>query len=307
MSLRSASASASASAAAARRRLHAAAEDEAHAEPLGFLPGLLLGLKGLYNASDADSDRRFAQSSRHYLGPDGGPRGAALDVARLLNESKGSVAKGGATCKVRIYERDGLVVKTCDTGSTAIELELTKRARRILRDIDPALAPTTLQLGGTDGRQLVTSLFPHGTAYTPHVDGGLAYWSNPDDPKIGRLLNFTPEALEAFKGLVGKLHAAGFAHADIHAGNVVIVKVDPATKQVTQASLLDFSNAVDMELLKGMPDTTRKISVGLERGADWVTPYIKERLSKSHEPAAGLFATARQYDRDRVQIMTKGT
>lgn len=243
--------------------------------------------------------------------PRAAPPAPRLPWRGSSKKKRGEEAKGGVTCSVRIFRDMGRVEKTCDAASTQIELELAEHAHAVLREMDETLAPATFELGGDDGETLIVSLFEHGTPFTKKVDGKLVYWSGKEDnPKNGQLLNFTPAALKDLKILVGKLHKAKIAHGDIHAGNIAIVDVDPVTEEVTRATLIDWSNAVVMDLLEGMPKKQRDVAKGLitsraGKKVNWITPYVKAILDKNGDtPAQEVFEVNELYDDVMMGIMT---
>ena len=299
MSSRPAAATAARPLAGGGRR--AEAEAKANVEPVGMFPAMLMAAARLTKASASDANSGLAQRSGP--GNEDGPASALMQELR----GEGEEAKGGVTCSVKIHRNEGLVVKTCDAGSTKIERDLAEKANTTLHSLDSRLAPERLELGGENGEQLLISLFPLGTAFTPKVDDGLVYWSGKDDdPKNGQLLNFTDEALKGLRNLVKALHEAEVAHGDIHAGNIVIVEVNAETKQVELASLIDWSNAVDLSRLKGIPTKTRDIAKGLLKKDEWVTPHVEARLDKTHAPGRELFGTAKLYDDHMMRVMTGG-
>lgn len=209
-------------------------------------------------------------------------------------EEDPSAAEGGATCKVRFAP--GLVVKECPTGDVRTEYELTQRAEAVLGDarvVDMELSD--------DGTTLSIERLAGGVAFQK-AGGDRPFWTGEDSPKVGQLRNFTPEAKAKLRADVAFLHASGIAHNDIHAGNIGIVSTN-AAGEVTDAILIDYSEAVDLARLGDVPTTLRKVARGWNTSADWKTPYVERLMERGVDTAEGLFEAAKTYDLNRLAAM----
>jgi hypothetical protein len=176
------------------------------------------------------------------------------------------------------------------------EYELTKSAEAALGDervVDMALSD--------DGKTLRIERLSRGVAFQK-VGGDRPFWSGSDSPKVGQLINFTQEAKDKLRSDVDFLHLNGIAHNDIHAGNIGIVSMN-ANGEVTDAILIDYSEAVDMARLSNVPSTLRKVARGWNTSESWKTPYVEHLMARGIDTAEGLFEAAKRYDLNRLEAM----
>jgi tRNA A-37 threonylcarbamoyl transferase component Bud32 len=208
--------------------------------------------------------------------------------------------EGGATCSVTFTPET--VVKRCLEADLELEYKLTQNAAAVLG------SPRVVRMMyDASSSTLTMERIQHGVAYDKRR-GVRTYWAtygNTDDsPKLGTLRGFSEEATEKLVGDVRRLHQRGIAHNDIHAGNIGITAIDPATGIVTDAILIDYSEAVDLSMLtdlRGM--SANQIGRGIRKNAAWFTPYVAKVMAKNIATPDELFEAARKYDLDQLRVM----
>ena len=205
-------------------------------------------------------------------------------------------AEGGITCRVVLTPTD--VLKTCPDGPE-IEYKLTQHAEKVLGD--PRVVDTKIDASKA---ALMIERLEHGSVFS-HTDGdrkNRPFWSGGDDPKHGRIQNFSDAAKAKLRADVAKLHENGIAHGDIHAGNIGILTIDEGI--VTDAILIDYSEALDKSFLQSVPTKKRAVDTGLVKKASWTEDnYTQQVMRKSHDTVENLFEEAKAYDNRMLDIL----
>ena len=222
-------------------------------------------------------------------------REGALDEAPPLQDGDDPIddpSEGGATCTVRFA--GGIVTKSCpdDPESLRLEYELTERAREILGENGVVRMSYEEREGLQIERLYAGVLFAKRKGVRTFFEG------EGDSPKFGKIRRVTDAARAQLRADVIKLHANGFAHGDIHAGNIGVKSVN-TDGEATELVLIDFSEAVDLQRLRalGVPEDARKLGRQIARGTDdWNTSYVKRLMKAGLATPEELLETAVDYD-----------
>ncbi len=213
-----------------------------------------------------------------------------------LQESPDDPSEGGQTCKVSFD--GGIVVKQCGSlEDMRIEAAIAQHAEQILGD--DRVPDTEFS---EEEEALRVQRYKEGVAYGAR-GGKRVFWNQPDgtdSPKLGRVQNFSAEAKARLRADVERLHANGVAHNDIHAGNIAIKNIENGV--VTDAVLIDYSNAIDVSMLTELPDTFRAINRSIARGVDY-GPYVAKVMENGYKTAEELFGEAKAYDKHMLDVL----